>query len=134
MAELSDKMPNSVIMVFTSKSAQEMIGRGESWAWQVNLEKASLVDYIVCTENGRREKLPGWRKRHGRAFLIARVSGVVAAPDDPSGRYKIIQFSEYAEIDIPSAWGGWRKGFKYGSLDDFKISVENLRFVRVHQN
>ncbi|WP_109523546.1 hypothetical protein [Nocardia aurea] len=43
----------------------------------------------------------------------------------------MIQVSEYARIHIPHAWGGWRNPVKYATLEELRISVDDMQFEKM---
>lgn len=79
----------------------------------------------MCTRNAFSPDVEG-PEAHGTAFLIARVKEVVASPENPD-RW-LIEFSEYAEIDQPGVWQGWRNPVRYTTLEDLGIDPSGLTF------
>jgi hypothetical protein len=70
------------------------------------------------------------KDRHGHAFLVGKISGLSPEAYDDQGNKEddrwIIQFSEYAEIDIEGVWGGYQNPVKYVDLSDFDIDPDEL--------
>lgn len=80
---------------------------------------------MVCTRNAFHPHVEG-PEAHSTAFLIARVKEVVVSPENPD-RW-LIQFGDYAEIDQPAAWKGWRNPVRYTTLEDLGIDPSKLTF------
>jgi hypothetical protein len=47
---------------------------------------------------------------------------------DADGRF-LIQFSEYARVNIPDAWQGGRNPVSYGTLEDLGIDPSSLKWM-----
>jgi hypothetical protein len=43
------------------------------------------------------------------------------------GRF-LVQFSEYARVDVPNAWPGGRNPVSYGTLNDLGIDVSEIKW------
>lgn len=115
------------LAVFTVDGSDTILNAGYSQSWRLSTQNAAKVDYLVCVQN--REE--GWgnpRAAHGTAFLVGKISGI--APSKDEGR-KLIKISEYALVDVPDAWDGNRNPIAYMSLEDFKIDVNQLKFLPV---
>jgi hypothetical protein len=67
-------------------------------------------------------------QQHGTAFLIGRIAEIVRSGQP--GRW-LIKISEYAEINIPNVWKGWRFPVRYMPLSDFGIDPTRLTFTRL---
>jgi hypothetical protein len=57
---------------------------------------------------------------------VGKIRDVVSAPNS-EGRY-LIQFSEYAQVNIPDAWKGDRNPVKYTSLEEIGIDPTSLKW------
>jgi hypothetical protein len=42
--------------------------------------------------------------------------------------------SEFAEVDVPGAWKGWRNPVKYTTLEELGIEFSQLKFVPMPAN
>jgi hypothetical protein len=62
----------------------------------------------------------------GSAFLVGIINNVVPSAENPA-RF-LIRISEYAEVDIPKVWGGWRNPVKYTDLGSLGIDPASLKF------
>jgi hypothetical protein len=78
------------------------------------------------------------KDKHGHAFLVGRISGLTPEDYDDLGKKEddrwIIQFSEYAEIDIPSVWGGYLFSLLWGgvgSIFGYVLGGESVAAVLV---
>lgn len=125
-------MNNRCIVVFTSRAKLELISEGGSQAWVLDPARARRCAYLVCAWNPYGAYQDGAQLPHGQAFLIAKISGVEPAPEDPS-RY-IIRFSEYSDVAIPNVWHGWRNPVKYSELAEIGVDLSNIEFSRATQD
>lgn len=118
-------MTNSAIAVFTGKSVDTIMEDGGTQSWKLDQRNARKYEYVVLCRNTHAE----WASSdslHGAAFIVGRNSEIVRSAENPD-RWKIL-FSEYAELDQPDVWGGWRNPVKYSSLEELGIGVEDLDF------
>jgi hypothetical protein len=118
------------VVVFTAKNINRTIEQGGSGNWKLNADRAKKCDYVLLTANSHHRASLHSKDKHGHAFMVGRVSGLTPEAYDDLGNKEdnrwIIQFSEYAEIDIPDAWGGYQNPVKYVDLSDFDIDIEHL--------
>lgn len=113
-------MNDRCIVVFTSRGISQMVEAGGSQAWTLDPKRARGCAYLICTWNPTGEFARSNEGRtHGEAFLIAPISAVELAPENPE-RY-IIRFDEFARISIPNAWNGQRNPVWYASLSELGI-------------
>lgn len=120
----------TAIVVFTAESRDEIIRNGGSQSWAVSKERARQQKFLVCVRNAHNELSDG-DERHGSAFLVGRISNVVAAlhPMRPheTGRW-MIKISDCAVVDMADVWQGWRNPVRYTSLEDIGIEPASLSF------
>jgi hypothetical protein len=120
-------MPHPAIVTFTARPIDEILAHGGSRDWRLDAERARLFEYLVCTQNCHN---PGFRTpaaAHRAAFLIGRISGVVASPERHD-RW-LIQISEYIEANIPGIWGKagpMRYPVWYTTLENLEIDLSLL--------
>jgi hypothetical protein len=114
-----------VAVVFTAKSVGRILKEGGSSSWRLDRNHARRCTYAICTRNANADWVEG-PEAHCFGFLLGRVKDVIPAPDY-EGRY-LIQFSEFALIDIPDAWKGDRNPVRYGRLQDFGIDPSTLEW------
>ena len=50
-----------------------------------------------------------------------------ATDNDNPDRY-LVKMSEYAELNVPDVWQGWRNPIKYTTLEELGINLEGLDF------
>jgi hypothetical protein len=117
------------ILVFSGRSIEQMIEEGGSQAWALDAGRASRCNYIVCTQNRHSDVHRSGRAPHGAGFMVGKISDVITSTEDP-GRFTIV-FDEFARIDIPDLWGGWRNPVKYTTLEELGIDPGKLGFERV---
>ena len=124
-------MMNTVI-VFTAKDLSELFRIGGSGNWKLDSERVKKCDYAILTANKHHKKSTPSGYDHGAAFLIGKISGVSPEAYDDLGEREdgrwIIRFSEYAELDIPSFWEGFRNPVKYADISDLDVDLESLEW------
>lgn len=111
-------MAEGVVAVFTGKNLQNgMAADGGSGHWIAREWRVNEAEYLLCVRN-RRETWAETDVEHGTAFLVARISGT--SNSEYENRI-VINFNEYAEIDVPDAWhlctGGQRYPVAYLDTD-----------------
>jgi hypothetical protein len=121
-------MSEEVLIVFTAKSADSIIRDGGTSWWRLDRNHARRCGYVVCTRNGHTDSSEGQEEHHS-AFLIGKVKDVVTTPEHKS-RY-LIQFSEYAIVNVPQVWQGDRNPVKYSTLDTIGIDPLSLKWERM---
>lgn len=122
-------MSDKAAVVFTAKSIDRILREGGTSSWRLDRNHALQCAYAICTRNAHADWVEGTETHHS-AFLIGKVSGVVIA-SDPDGKRFLIQFSEYAKINIPNVWKGDRNPIKYAHLKDFSIDPARLKWVKM---
>jgi len=122
-------MDDSCIVVYTSRPIERMAMEGGSQAWSLNAPRARTYPFVVCAWN------PAGPFAHanqglerGEGFMVARVTAVEPAPEDP--RRYILRFSDFARVRIPHVWTGQRNPVSYTSLAELGIDLDSLTFVR----
>jgi len=118
-------MSHSAILVFTARSPNRILAEGGSQAWVLDRRRARQAEYLVCAQNTQ----TNWgdaTEPHGTAFLVGRVADVIRSPEDED-RW-LIRISEYAQIDLPDAWQGWRNPVRYTTLEEIGIDPATLTF------
>lgn len=115
------------VVVFTRKDIEVMFEQGGSGDWVANEDRLGRCTYLVAAANAKAADSTHEVANHGRAFLVGKISGLKDAPESP-GR-KIIQFSEYAKIDIPNGWEGQRNPVRYAELSEFGLSPDRINWI-----
>jgi hypothetical protein len=110
-------MSEEVAIVFTAKSVERILKEGGTSSWRLDRNHARQCAYAVCTRNAHADWTEGPEPHH-TAFLVGKVKDVVPAPTR-EGRF-LIQFSEYARVNIPDSWHGGRNPVNYGTLKELK--------------
>lgn len=120
------------VLVFTAKDVKTTIEQGGSGNWKLNAERAKKCDYAVLTANSQHRASSHLKEKHGHAFMIGKISGLSHETYDDLGNREddrwIIQFSYYALIDIPNAWGGFQNPVKYIDLEELRIEPTKLKW------
>jgi hypothetical protein len=115
------------ITVFTHRSPDGIKADGGSERWVLNPKRVRLCKWVICTQNQHsNDARSNASEPHGTAFLIGKISGVVRAPENQ--KRWLIKISEYAEINVPNAWGGYQNPIHYGSLAELGVNPESLQF------
>jgi hypothetical protein len=128
-------MPTEATIIFTAKSVERILREGGTSSWRLDRNHARRCPYAICTRNARADWVEGPEAHHS-AFLIGRVSDVVRCPatpennESPNHRY-LIEFSEFARVDMPNVWHGDRNPVRYGTLEDFGIDPEKLTWEKM---
>jgi hypothetical protein len=119
-------MANNVAVVFTFKSTERLLGEGGTSSWRLRRSNARACEFAVCTRNARDSRTEG-PEPHQSAFMVGKVKDVVPTPDR-KGRF-LIQFSEYALVNVADVWKGDRNPIRYAeSLQDLGIDPSTLKW------
>ena len=113
-------MENAVV-TYTHHDLEYIKSKGYDNSWKLNQKRAGYCKYLVCCHS------QDARKRN--AFLVGLISKVELFEEE---RYAIY-ISEYASIDIPDVWKGWRYPVHYTSLEDLGIDISTLKFGKIEQ-
>ena len=118
-------MSREAAIIFTAKSIDRILREGGTSSWRLDRNHARKCAFAVCTRNANADWVEGPEAHHS-AFLVGKIKDVVPSPDH-EGRY-LIQFSEYANVNIADAWKGDRNPVKYGSLEEIGIDPASLNW------
>jgi hypothetical protein len=125
-------MSPEAIVVFTAKSVERILNEGGTASWRLDRNHARRCAYAVCTRNAHADWTEG-REEPNSAFLVGKISNVVpCAPtpennEAPNNRY-LIQFSEFARVNILETWKGDRNPVKYVALEKLEINFSKLKW------
>jgi hypothetical protein len=111
-------MSDKTAVFFTAKSIERILREGGTSSWRLDRNHAFQCAFAVCTRNAHADWVEG-QEAHRAAFLLGRVKDVVVSPDYED-RY-LIQFTEYALVNIPDVWKGDRNPVKYSTLEELGI-------------
>jgi hypothetical protein len=117
-------MEDEVIALFTTKSAQAWLDIGGTESWMLNPERARRCRYVVLCRNPEADR--GGKEVRRTPFMIGRISSVVPSAER-RGRWTPI-FDEYAVIDKPADWKGWRNPVRYTTLAKLGIDLAKIKF------
>jgi len=124
-------MSDPCLVVLTARGPARIIDEGGTQAWRLRPENVRRVSYCVCVQNRHNGHWGGADQEHHHAFMVGRISEVVASPEGRPDRY-LVKFSEYARIDYPNAWPGLRNPVRYSTLDEFGIDdPDKLNWYRM---
>lgn len=118
-------MTTPALAIFTGKPVERLLEEGGTSSWVLDRSKARAFRYAVCVKNQHADWSDG-EEEHGAAFVVGKISDVVPAVDTPD-RW-LVKFSEYAEINLPGAWKGWRNPVRYTTMEELGVDVEALTF------
>lgn len=120
---------NTVLVVFTAKSVERILKEGGTSSWRLDRNNARQCEFAVCTRNAHADWVEGPEDHHS-AFLVGRITDVVPCPNHEN-RY-LVQFSEYALMDVPEIWKGDRNPLKYAvSLESLGIDHSQLKWEKM---
>lgn len=120
---------NNVLVVFTAKSVERILREGGTSSWRLDRNNARQCEFAVCTRNANADWVEGPEDHHS-AFMVGVVKDVVPSPDY-EGRF-LVQFSEYALLDVPEVWKGDRNPLKYAaSLQALGIDQSKLKWQKM---
>ena len=117
------------ICVLTARGIETILAEGGSQAWVLDARRARKYKYVVCVQN--RGFTDDWGKvsaPHHTAFIVGKLKDVVRSQEKGCADRWLLTFSEYAEVDVPDAWPGFRNPVLYTDLESFPIDVEALQF------
>ena len=123
-------MSQEIVVIFTAKSVKRILSEGGSAAWRLDRNHARRCEYVVCTRNLHARWGDG-TEEHQSAFLIGKIRDVVPCRPTPENAEReknrfLIEFTEYARLNVPNAWKGDRNPVKYFTLDDLGIDPAKL--------
>ena len=121
-------MSNETVVVLTFESIDRILNDGGTSEWRLDRNRARRCAFVVCTRNSNAKPRAEGPEAHRSAFLIGKVSGVVASPG-PMRRRCLIQFSEYALVNIHETWRRVdRNPVRYGTLEELGIDPSKLEW------
>lgn len=129
--------PVGVLVVFTAKTVQQMLEFGGSQSWVINPQSMRNVQYVVCTRNSdhRWDDECGPRPEpHNSAFMVGKVSGLKKVDRQNDRDRYLIQFSEYALVNVLDfRSGSTRNPVTYSDVMQCKevlnLDIEALSFI-----
>ena len=119
-------MSNESVAVFTFESIDRILNDGGTSEWRLSQHRARQCAVAVCTRNSDATPAEG-SEPHCSAFMIGKVSDVVNSPGPMPCRY-LIQFSEYALVNIHETWRGDQNPVRYRTLEEFGIDPLKLEW------
>lgn len=125
-------MSQEATVVFTAKSVERILAEGGTSSWRLDRNHARQSAFAVCTRNANADWVEGPEAHHS-AFLVGKVRDVVPCRPTPENkeaaknRY-LIQFSEFARVNIPDVWKGDRNPVKYVTLEELGIDPSTLKW------
>lgn len=119
------------ICVLTARGIEKILEDEGSQSWVLDSTRASKCGYVVCVQNCVPDDWGHASAPHHSAFLVGRLQNVVRSTEDERENRWLLKFSEYAEIDIPNSWPGYRNPVMYTTLKEFGIDINSLNFQPV---
>jgi hypothetical protein len=131
MNQITDKkVAGEVAIVFTAKSSERILREGGTSSWRLDRNHARQCVFAVCTRNAHAKDVEG-REAHHSAFLVGKIKDVVPSRNPNSPERYLIEFSEFARVNIPDVWRGDRNPVKYAELKDLGIDPSKLKWERM---
>ena len=118
-------MTEEVLVVFTAKSVEAILGVGGTQSWKLDRGHATRCRYVVLCRNAYTDWGDG-KELHGTAFMIGRIADVVPTVENDD-RW-LVAFDQYARGDVPNIWKGWRNPVRYTTLEELGVSLEGIQF------
>ena len=121
------------VVVFTSSNMEDLLQEGGSGWWVLDKDRAEKMKYVVCVQNTNGPKHFDGKKYSDQntAFVVGKLSGVLSSYHDGKERF-LLQFSEYAEIEIANKWDGSRNPVRYVNLEDF-LGNYKFEYKKMHK-
>lgn len=117
---------HTAIAFLTGKPLSAIMQDGGSQSWVLDPKKAIRYSYLVCCRSNKNVSGFQGPEPRGTAFLIGRISEVVDSTET-DGRW-LVKISEFAHVDLPETWQGWRNPVRYTTLEDLGINLATLVF------
>lgn len=117
-------MSEEVLVVFTAKSVEAILEAGGTQSWKLDRGHAKRCRHAILCRNAYTDWGDG-KEPHGTAFMIGLIADVVPSADD--GRW-LVTFDQYARIDLPNIWKGWRNPIRYTTFEELGVSLEAVQF------
>ena len=118
---------DETILVFTYKDKNTILKFGGSQSWVLNAKRAKKCKYIICSHNCH-NPMSEEKKGHGSGFIIGKISDIRPAFYYP--KRWLIEIDEYAEINLPNLWEGWRNPVVYLPRNKIKLDLLNLNYKK----
>lgn len=119
----------NAVMVFTKEPLEKVFENGGSGNWSANASKVASCQYVVLVKSDTSSKeFPANDIPAGSAFLIGKVIGT---KESGEAKRLIIQFSEYAEINLPGAWTGNRNPVAYLNIADLEKEHQDFSLAEL---
>lgn len=119
---------SKAICVLTAQGMNTILAIGGSQSWVVDQKRARKHEYVVCVQNRVADDWGDASALHHTAFIVGRLKDVVPSKHKGCEDRWLLVFSEYAEINVPDAWPGFRNPVLYTDLESFGIDVNALEF------
>ena len=132
-------MSEEVTVVFTAKSVERILREGGTSSWRLDRNHARQCAFVVCARNAYADWVEGAEAHHS-AFLVGKVRDVVpcaATPENESEKNRyLIQFSEFARVNVADVWKGDRNPVRYVPVEELGIDLSSLKWEAMpgHEN
>ncbi|WP_083700398.1 hypothetical protein [Acidihalobacter ferrooxydans] len=110
--------------VLTGKKLDKMIEEGGIGYWKADARRVAQCLYILAIANARSGITQFSSADQNKGYLLGRIAGTFRPPEHPDRL--VIVISEYAEIDLPNAWPGYRNPVFYTDLETLGIDARAL--------
>ena len=130
-------MSKEVVVVFTARRLERILAEEGTSAWRLDPNRTRRCEFVVCTRNARSHFDQGkWGEGPedpNAAFVIGKILKVVPSMVPPENNESVkdrylIQFSEFARVNIPNVRNGDRNPVKYTSPEKLGIDFSKLKW------
>lgn len=123
-------MADEVMVRFTAKSVETCLAERGTQSLVLNRTHAKRCKYAILCRNAHTDWGDG-KEPHRTAFMIGRISDVVPSTEpnhQPPEKRWLVKFDEYARLDIPDFWRGWRNPVRYTTVEELPFSLSDVDF------
>jgi len=118
------------VMVFTSEPHTTLVERLGTGNWRASATRVKGCEYVVLARHAKAKVHRPDSEEHRAAFLIGR--SLSTRPSKERGRI-VIEFLEYAGINVPNAWPGAQNPVAYLRSDELAAMIPNFRNLKWHK-
>ena len=113
------------VIIYARDPLEKVFEDGGSGNWSANAAKVASCTYVVLvkSETHANDHIPV-----GSAFLIGKVIGT---RESTERNRLVIEFGEYAEIDLPGAWPGNRNPVTYSNIKALEDRYPNFSIAQL---
>ncbi len=118
-------MADEILALFTGRSLESCLEVGGTRSWKLDRAHAKRCQYAVLCRNASTDWGDG-KEPHGTAFMIGHIADVLPMSDEDD-RW-LVTFDQYARINVPNVWKGWRNPVRYTTFEELGVSLQGVVF------